>query len=200
MIFIRKHQTVIAFLAGILVALWLGKILSINDADWQMVSVTHEDDVHVHSDFLVFLDGQEYDLSFPEYMSSAEAIRHAHLHLHDGSDEVMHRHGEAVTLGDFFGSLNFTLTDNCLTTDANIEYCSNGEKELLVFVNGEAIADPVTYINQEEDQIVIYYGELDPALYEPLFRQVTDESCIYSGTCPERGVAPPESCGLTCEL
>ena len=161
----------------------------------------NENEVHVHSDFLVHLSGETYDLSADKYQTSSTQELHAHIHLHDNNDEVIHRHDHGVTMGQFFSSLGFTLTDECIIDDTQNEFCSDDSAELLIFVNDERIQNPASYVNQEEDRILVYFG--DPQASEKiteLLLKITDRACIYSGTCPERGTAPPESCGLTCEL
>lgn len=156
--------------------------------------------VHVHSDFLVLLAGEELDLSAERYMSAAERTHHEHIHLHDGNDEVIHRHEHDITLADFFSSLGFTLTNECFTTDVGRQYCSDGTQQLLLFVNGEREHAPSSYVNQEGDRLLLYYGDPESDQLQRALERVTNTACIFSGTCPERGTAPPESCGLTCEL
>ena len=159
------------------------------------------EEVHVHSDFLVYLNGTEYDLTDDKYQSEGTQVLHAHIHLHDNNDEVIHRHEQGVTLADFFNSLGFVFTNDCIKDNTGKEFCSDQENELLVFVNDKRLVKPASYVNQEEDQILIYYGSpADDEIIRKLLLRITDEACIYSGTCPERGIAPAESCGLTCEL
>lgn len=159
------------------------------------------EEVHVHSDFVLFLDGEEIDLSDDKYQSKTAHILHADVHLHDNNDEVIHRHDHGITLGEFFGSIGFDLTPDCITSDTGTLFCTNDPNELMVFVNDERIEDFANYVNQEEDRILIYFGDKDDSeTIKNLLLSITNNSCIYSGTCPERGVAPPESCGLTCEL
>jgi hypothetical protein len=159
------------------------------------------DKVHVHSDFVLFLGGAEVDLSADKHQSKSEQILHAHIHLHDNNDEIIHRHDHGVTLEEFFGSIGFDLTPDCITNDTGTLFCTDDSNELMVFVNDERVEDFVNYVNQEEDRILIYFGTKDDSeTVKNLLPGITNNSCIYSGTCPERGVAPPESCGLTCEL
>lgn len=161
----------------------------------------NDDEVHVHSDFVLYLDGAEIDLTDDKYQSKTEQILHAHIHLHDNNDEIIHRHDHDITLADFFVSLGFELTNNCITNDIGQSFCTTEAEELMVFVNDERIDNPADYVNQEEDRILIYHGSRsDSETITELLLSITDRACIYSGTCPERGTAPPESCGLTCEL
>lgn len=158
------------------------------------------DSVHVHSDFILFVNGEQYDLSTDEYQSSAASTLHAHIHLHDNQGNVIHRHAPDVTLGDFFTSLGFSLSDECLTLKDAATFCTNATNTLVVYVNNEPITDFAQYVNQEEDKILIYYGENTSETINALMATITDDACYYSGTCPERGTPPAEGCGLTCEI
>lgn len=198
-------QPAIAFVIGVLVAFGAGRFLTADDSvhvdDHNHEQDHAETEVHVHSDFIVFLDGSELDLSDDKYMSAANQVLHDSIHIHDNDDRILHRHAENITLADFFESLGFILTDTCFTTDAGEEYCSDEDNELILLVNGERVEQPSKYINQDNDRFLLYYGdEKDQATIDTQFARITDEACIYSLTCPERGTPPPESCGLTCEI
>lgn len=194
------------------VAFVFGAVLSFTIGSWYLGETPTKDqhpvgyaetadEVHVHSDWLLHIDGTTYDLTDDRYQSSSMQVLHEHIHLHDNNDEVIHRHDHGVTLEAFMRSLGFTLTDVCITNDLNETFCSDGGNELMVFVNDERIGDFAEYVNQEEDRILIYYGDPENTLgIRDLLQAITDQSCIYSGTCPERGTPPPESCGITCEI
>ena len=204
-----KNTELIAFIIGILVGGFVTTfVIQSTQPQHHMDSDKHPicyadsaEEVHVHSDFVLYFDGGQVDLSADKYQSASDQILHAHIHLHDNNDEVIHRHDHGVTLSDFFGSLGFNLSNDCLTGDTGVAFCTADNDELMVFVNDERINEPATYVNQEEDRILIYHGDKDDnETIRTLLLGITDKACIYSGTCPERGTAPPESCGLTCEL
>ena len=196
-----------AFAVGIIIAAGVGYWYMASQPG-HMVSDTHpigfadsDEKVHVHSDWVLHIDGITYDLSDDKYQSSNTQVLHEHIHLHDNNDDVIHRHDHGVTLATFFNSLGFTLTNKCVTTDTGEEFCSDDTGELMVFVNDERLDDFKDYVNQEEDKILVYYGgSEDTEKITELLLSVTDKACIYSGTCPERGTPPPESCGITCEI
>lgn len=206
-----SKNSLAAFLLGLVIggaAVYVGTIDTHYDGDGHAHDDKHPvgyadsaDEVHVHSDFLMVLNGEQIDFTADKYQTTSEQELAEHVHLHDNVGNVIHRHAQTVTLGEFFGSLGFTLTNDCLTTDDSVQLCTGDASKLLVFVNDERIDNPSEYTNKEEDRILIYYG--DPNNNE-LIREslltITDEACIYSGTCPERGIAPPESCGLTCDI
>jgi hypothetical protein len=157
-------------------------------------------EVHVHSDFLFYIHDKQIDLSGDKYQSSRTQILSPNIHLHDNIGTEIHRHADGITMSEFLHSIGFTLTDTCITTDAQEQYCSNDTDKLILFVNGAPVAHPSTYINQEQDHILLYYGDPNSpniAVYES---KIPSDACLYSGTCPERGPAPTESCGLTCDI
>lgn len=157
-------------------------------------------EVHVHSDLMVYIGDERLRFTDDKYQSGKNQVLHKHFHFHDWQDDVIHRHADGLTLSDFFSSLGFSLTNDCLITDDGRELCQDEGKELMLFVNGERIMDVVSYIPQDSDRILVYYGNTEDENLSMYLGSVSDRACIYSYTCPERGTPPPESCGLTCEI
>lgn len=157
-------------------------------------------EVHVHANFSFYILNNRVDLTAEKYQSSPESIKHPSMHFHDGVDTVLHRHAEGITLGEFMKSLGITLTSSCVTLDTQEEYCTDAHNVLRLYVNGTVVQDPASYVTQEKDRLLLYYGAPGDPIISELLMGVTDDACMYSGTCPERGNPPFESCGLTCEI
>ncbi len=194
--YMHNYQQQLAFLAGLCVALAGG---------WYYISSNYTDDIptdeyHIHADVVMVINDEQIDLSDTQYMSATGHILHADAHFHDGSDDIMHVHAEGIQLAEFYGSLGFSLTDTCITPPSGNTSCTNDDERLILFVNGIEAATVGSYVPQDSDQILIYYGSPDSPRITEYQARITNESCIYSGTCPERGLPPPESCGLTCEI
>jgi len=152
------------------------------------------------ADILIFVDNEQIDLSVAEYMTTAEQSLHKDAHLHDGNGEVKHIHAENITFVEFLKSLDITMTNDCIGIE-DVEYCASDSKQFSLFVNNEIHSeDYAKYVPVDNDRILIYFGDIDPEKITSLINEVKNDSCYYRGTCPERGVAPPESCGLTGEL
>ncbi len=171
---------------------------------WQFVAtpVTDPYDMpyHVHADFKIYIGNENIDLASDEYMTTVEQELSDHVHLHDNNGDVEHIHLEGVTFTEFLGTLGLTLTNDCLTYK-DTKYCSNEKEKLQLFVNDTRYTDSIeSYVPQDEDRVLVYYGNATNEDMRTFLDSVTDDACFYSGTCPERGIAPPESCGLTCEL
>lgn len=183
--------------------LLLGGIFSLyhfQDEVMDFISPATEKPVHVHADFAFYLLGNRVDLTDASHQSSVESIKHKYIHFHDGVDTMIHRHKEGITLGTFLESIGIKLSSTCVTLTAGSQHCTDSSNSLILFVNGTAVPEPSNYIPQEEDRILLFFGDPRSPQIASLQAEVTDEACIYSGTCPERGEPPFETCGITCEI
>lgn len=160
----------------------------------------YDTDVHVHSDFALYVQDKRLDLTSDKYQSSLTSEKDKNIHIHDGNDRVIHRHAEGITFAHFLQSIGFTLTNDCFTMDTKEVTCSDEKNEVALYVNGEKRNDVTTYINQEKERILLYVGPRNNPNLQTYLDLVTDEACIPSGTCPERGQPMAETCGLTCDL
>ncbi|MFN3187974.1 MAG: hypothetical protein ACK42D_00290 [Candidatus Paceibacteria bacterium] len=159
-----------------------------------------EDAVHVHADWKMVINGEHIRFVDEKYQSITGDVQHNDIHLHDYEDYVIHRHADGVTFVDFLNSIGYDLIDMCLTNDFGKTFCNENENEVRLIVNSERMMDINGYIIQEEDRILVYYGDVtDPALRDYV-ASVTDEACLYSGTCLERGYKTTSTCGITCEI
>lgn len=159
-----------------------------------------EEEVHVHADWKVILNGEHIRFTDEKYQSISGNVKHGNIHLHDYEDLVIHRHAEDITFLDFLNSIGYDLTETCITTGTGENFCNENEKEVRLIVNGERMMDIEGYVFAEADRILLYYGDVtDPALRDHV-ASVTDEACLYSGTCRERGYKTTSTCGITCEI
>ena len=124
-----------------------------------------------------------------------EDQEHSHktLHLHDGIGHVIHRHKPGQSIGEFLESLNFTFTDNCLQTDENKRYCTNENEKWQMIINKKLVPMNTQYVFADEDQILLSYGARETEIQKQ-WNAITNDSCLYSKTCPERGDPPAENC------
>jgi len=101
--------------------------------------------VHWHADFSVTIDGERVDFDERKYM-----VQSQYVHLEGGDGTMIHKHATGVTLADFFGSIGWELTTECLRTDTGEEYCTGNGGKLRIVVNGEEIDDPSEYDIQDQ--------------------------------------------------
>lgn len=196
-----RQTNVKALLAGLFTLLLGAYALdTLKSSTTHPIATSTDTEVHVHSDFRVYVGDIRLRFTDLRYQSNPELTHHASLHFHDGNDEVIHRHADGVTLTDFFDSIGMELTNDCFTEDTGTQHCTNETNSLLLLVNGERVTNITDYIINEEDRILLYYGDPADSNIQKYVREITEMACMYSGTCPEKGVPPTESCGLTCEV
>jgi hypothetical protein len=159
-------------------------------------------DIHYHTDFAMYIDGQRYNFSQEKYMSTDNTSLSNFVHLHDLNGKVIHKHASGVTLGFFFETLGMKLNDTCLQLDDGTSFCNEENKEWKMYVDGEHNDEFAEYDLQDEDRILLSYGEDSEEEIQKQIDAVSDEACIYSETCPERGVPPEEATcvGETCTV
>jgi hypothetical protein len=201
------HRTeVVSFIAGLAVSITIGSLMNYVDQrnhaehhDNHPIADPFDSEYHVHADFHIVINDTLVNLDGDPFQTTTSQALHPGAHLHNNNGDVKHIHAEGVTFAGFLDSLGITLTDSCITLDN--EYCSGEAEEVMLFVNGELFTSPITqYVPVDNDRILLYYGTYNLEMIQPYLDAIPDDSCYYSGTCPERGIAPDEECGLTCEL
>lgn len=164
---------------------------------------------------------EKLNFSSPEFMSESESEEtdddheahghqhHPYLHLHDGNGHVIHRHKPGLTIGDFFASIGAkmikgpivergeTLDTDCfewtMNNETNTRCSGEFARMIRMFVNGQEVEYDPGYVFEDLDQIVIIHAQNDDEIQTAL-KQMTDDACLYSKTCPERGEPPTENC------
>lgn len=168
---------------------------------------------HTHADFAVWIDGKEVDFAQDKYMSGAstdanhdqEIGNRKYLHLHDGIGHVIHRHKPGLTLAQFFETIGVTFRKNglnlCMAIDGK-ESCENeaAHRNWIMTVNG--IKQPfldTEYVFEDGDHLLLLLPQTDTEAGQnseisEALGVMTDDACLYSRTCPERGEPPAENC------
>ncbi len=159
-------------------------------------------DIHYHADFALYVNGEHYNFAQEKYMSTENKSLSNFAHFHDMKGNIIHQHASGITLGFFLETLGMRLNDSCLVLDDGNSYCNEGNKELKMYVNGKHNDQFADYDIQDEDKILLSYGDQAEEDIKGQINSITDEACIYSLTCPEKGTPPAEATcvGETCEV
>ncbi len=177
---------------------------AINNSDVEPTQNGEPTAVHWHFDLKTVINGKEIDFSQSKYQSTDEKKLSEYVHLHDGNGKVVHIHQSGISLQDFFQSIGMDITTGCITTDTKETLCSTNTKALSVYVNGEKEPRAGEYEPKDLDRILVVYGPKNDTTISQLIESVSNDACIYSETCPERGTPPDEACvggiGTECEV
>lgn len=150
-----------------------------NQQEVSMSSSDDESGYHAHFDLKIIQNGVAIDLTQDKYQSEEGKELDENIHLHDKNGKVVHMHKEGVTLGELLTSIKLSVKGK-------------------LYVNGKLVeGDLNSYAPKDLDRVLITDGpNSDLSL-------VSDDACIYSEKCPERGTPPPETCvgglGTGCE-
>ena len=110
-------------------------------------------DEHEHASLLVRIFGDKFDFSLPNYQ-----IKSSWIHFEDQDGDTIHRHSSGVELEFLFNSLNIGLNERCFIFADGRQFCTNDDYSLKYFINHEEVSDIRGYVVQEDDRILISYG------------------------------------------
>lgn len=152
--------------------------------------------VHWHADFALFIRGQQFDFERPEFVSKEGEEKNPWVHIHEPRYSVVHAHREQTTWDEFLTSIGFKLTDSSITLPSGEKLESTETESLKFFVNGVRIDTLMFQDVLDLNQVLITFGpETDEDVLTSQWPQVSDEACIPSGLCLDRGEPADEPCG-----
>jgi len=114
-------------------------------------------DEHHHVSLLVRIFGDKFDFS-----TSAYQIKSSWIHFESADGNTVHRHSSGVTMGYLFETLGLGLTDECYIFKDGREFCANEDYSLKFYINNQQVDTILDYIGQEDDKILISYGNETP--------------------------------------
>jgi len=122
---------------------------------------------HENIPLLVRIFGDKFDFS-----TSAYQIKSSYMHFEGGNGNIIHRHASGVTMGYFFETLGLTLTDECYIFKDGREFCSNEDYSLKFYINNQQVDSILDYIGQQNDKILISYGNETPEEIEEQLQEL----------------------------
>lgn len=137
---------------------------------------------HIHFDIKAYINDIPINFSLAKYQENKTNTLDENIHFHDGNGDIVHVHKTGIPLSELFTSLKVTFPAD---TSAN---------KLKVYVNGTLNSQGLNYVPADTDRVLISYGPVQDPNLEKQISSVTNDSCIYSLKCPDRGTPPPEDC------
>jgi len=120
-------------------------------------------DEHQHASMLVRIFGDKFDFSATTYQ-----IKSSWIHFEESDGNTIHRHSSGVTLGYLFETLGIGIDENCYIFSDGREFCTNEDYSLKYYINNETVNNINDYVIQDDDRILISYGNETRA-------QITDQ-------------------------
>ena len=111
---------------------------------------------HIHASMLVNIFGDKFDFSTPNYQ-----VKTPWIHFENQDGDTIHRHSTGVELEFLFNSMNIATDENCFVFPDGRQFCTNEDYSLKFYINQQLVKDIRQYIIQEDDRILITYGNED---------------------------------------
>jgi|TARA_B110000014_G_C19742261_1_gene387128 hypothetical protein len=113
-------------------------------------------DEHIHASMLVKIFGDKFDFTSPNYQVATPWI-----HFENSDGDTVHRHSTGVELEFMFNSMKIAVDAQCFVFPDGRQFCNNNDYSLKYYVNQKKVDDITNYIIQEDDRILITYGDED---------------------------------------
>ncbi len=145
-------------------------------------------ETHYHANFAVYINGQREEFENPQYYEEVKVCSlhgttpQARTHMHDEENGVIHIHDDAVTWGDFFNNLGWSIGPDFIRS-LDILYVPDGDKQLNIVLNGENLTGLTSIANQvisDKDRMLISYGSEDQSVLDRQFKTVPDTAGEYN--------------------
>ena len=118
-------------------------------------------DEHIHASLLVSIFGDKFDFSTPNYQ-----VKTPWIHFENQDGDTIHRHSTGVELEFMFNSMKIAVDENCFVFPDGRQFCNNDDYTLKFYINDKRVADIASYVIQDNDRILISYGNEDQLAIE----------------------------------
>lgn len=181
---ILKNSYVL-FIGGLLLGALL--LLSIRFAAYE------PEHTHYHANFAVFINGERETFNKPQFYEAVNicstdggiTIPQQRAHMHGNINSVVHVHDDhAVTWGDFFTNLGWTVTGDLIKTDEGKLYVADDANKVNLIINGEDFTDIEAISNrliEDEDRLLVSYGPTDQTALTTQAKAVPSTAEEYNG-------------------
>ena len=126
---------------------------------------TYKDEaVHYHANFALYVNGQREQFLEPGYYGEASGCGGSagmspagRAHLHASANDVVHVEDEAVTWGQFFENLGWSVGKNHIATWDQL-LSAGGSNKISFILNGQPVSDVAGRVIKNEDRLLVNYG------------------------------------------
>ena len=136
------------------------------DTQAPTVSAT-QDAVPYTAAFAIFTNGLKRTFTASMYHHLSEDV-----FITTDNPEVVHVERLSLTWNDFFSTLPFTLTKECLTTGTGQTYCTGDTGTLRFYLNGQLSPDALDLPITKNDQLLVTFGNENEAQIMDQIRQI----------------------------
>lgn len=123
--------------------------------------------VEIKASFAIFTSGTFRTFSAAMYHNQSEDA-----YLEASNPNVVIVKKTNTTWGDFFNTLPFTVTSDCLTTGTGQKFCSGSTGELKFYLNGQKVQNLLETEIGNGDKVLISFGNETEAQIQNQLSQI----------------------------
>lgn len=109
--------------------------------------------VEKEASFAIFTNGLFRIFTAPMYHNVSPDV-----FIDASNPNVVHVKKAGITWNDFFKTLPFSLSKDCLTTGTGQTFCTTENQRLEFYINGERSPDALDQVIQNGDKLLVTYG------------------------------------------
>lgn len=162
--------------------------------------------VHYHANFAVYINGQREQFAAPGYyeeIASCSADQssdpHQRVHMHDQVNDVVHVHANAVTWGQFFENIGWSISKTHIENGSQL-FVTGDTAKLSYILNGEAIDDVTNRVIKSEDRLLVNYGNQGEAQLTQEYTSISASADHYNATQDPASCSGDEPTGWRARL
>jgi hypothetical protein len=147
--------------------------------------------VHYHANFGVFINGERQQFKEPRFYQEVAVCSASHditlpqqrAHMHENVNTVAHVHDSAVTWGQFFENLGWSIGSDFIVTDKGTKYFADDNNKLHIFINGEDYTDLTSISNrviEDKSRLLVSFGDISDQTLQQQYKSVPATADKYN--------------------
>lgn len=171
------------FIAVAFLLLGAAIVLAIRFASYKV------DAVHYHANFALYINGQREEFKAASYYTEIEMctlddsmVPSERAHMHDNVNDVVHVEDHAVTWGQFFTNLGWTIGPTTIISRDGTVYTETGDSKLNLLLDGQNYTDLNGVQNrviQDKDKLLISFGNVDEKSLDKQYASIPSTAGKY---------------------
>ena len=145
--------------------------------------------VHYHANFAVYINGAREQFKDPSYYEDVMACTPTgndmtpaeRAHMHENINDAVHVHDHAVTWGQFFTNIGWSIGDDFIKTRTTM-YQASGDQKLHILINGQDYTGltPITNTQiKDEDVLLVSFGDISKATLQTEYKSISHSAHKY---------------------
>lgn len=150
------------------------------------------DAIHYHANFALYINGQREEFVGNQYYSETEMcalnetmVPAERAHMHDNVNSVVHVEDHAVTWGQFFTNLGWTMGATSIVSPDGVVYSENGNNKLSIVIDGQDYTDLGGVANtviKDQSKLLVSFGNQATTQLKQQYDSIPSTAAHYDVT------------------